>query len=396
MLGYGEGDNQLNIKSINNNLPYLEKNVGKYGLKSSILVDRRFESSETLKAYGQSILNDLSEPYVNYKVEAIDLSAKDKKFNPFMPCDYVLIRDNVENVNIKMPIMSVKKTNINSDVFSVQLELANKNQNITGSISDIMSRTRINETYSQGATNLQQISFTDNADSNYPASFKFYIPEEMARINKLILNYTLEDFRAYSKAIKGGGATSDTTDSGGGEYTSTDSGGGGYTTTDSGGGEYDTTHGIDDVRGGNVYRTVTTGRGSGNFVGYAEDYHVYSHEHHIELRAHRHDVDLPSHRHSISISSHRHSFTLPNHTHEIKYGIYEGHSANSAYLKIDSKTIYNYEKEVNLVPYLSKDNSGKIERGTWHTVEIVPNGLTRINASLFIQLFTNSRGGGDY
>ena len=76
--------------------------------------------------------------------------------------------------------------------------------------------------------------------------------------------------------------------------------------------------------------------------------------------------------------------------------MYEGQSARSAYLKIDGQRVNISDKEVDIIPYLSKDKGGRIQRGTWHTVEIVPDGLTRVNASLFIQLFTTSRGGGDY
>lgn len=46
--------------------------------------------------------------------------------------------------------------------------------------------------------------------------------------------------------------------------------------------------------------------------------------------------------------------------------------------------------------YLSKDDSGKIQRGTWHTVEVLPDTMSRIVGAVFSQTFCNSRGGGDY
>lgn len=399
LLGYGEGDNQLDVTSINNNLPYIEKNVGKYGLKSSILVDRRFESPETLMAYGQTVLNDLSEPYVNYKVHAVDLNILNhKKYAPFVPGDMVLIRDVEDNINVILPIVSVQKSDTTSNPFDIDIEIANKNKDITGSISDLVERSRINDTYAQGATNLQQIAYADNADRKHPLHIKFYIPNEMARINKLILNYTLEPFRAYSKAIKGGGGTTTTTGSGGGTYTTTGSGGGSYATTSWEGGQSKTSesqgryygrgghnHGIPD---GTTFKDI-----DGRWYTWVES---GNHDHEFAISGHEHSVEIDPHEHSLNIDSHDHSINLLDHTHDIEYGIFEGGTANSAYLKVDGNTVYNYSKEVNIIPYLSKDSSGKIERGTWHTVEIVPDGLTRINASLFIQLFTNSRGGGDY
>lgn len=389
-LGYGEGDNQLDIKSINNGLPYLEKNVGKYGLKQSILVDRRFESPETLKEYARSVLDGLSEPYISYKVKAVDLSIKDsKKYAKFMPGDYVLIRDVEDGINLNIPIMSVKKSDIKGNPFDIEIEIANKSQDITGSISEIIERARINDTYSQGATNLMQMAFVDNADERYPATIRFYVPQEMARINKLILNYTLEPFRAYSKATKGGGADVKTTESGGGDWTATESGGGDYTSTEADGGTFTTTHEATNVR--MLKNRYWTGKGD-----YVDVNQVNFHEHTIDIKEHKHNVAIEPHTHSVNIKSHKHSFVLPDHNHEILYGMYEGGSAKDCYLKVDGQTVYKTDKEVNLIPYLSKDDGGRIQRGTWHTVEIVPDKLTRINASLFIQLFTNSRGGGDF
>lgn len=375
-LGYGEGDNQLDIKSINNGKTYIERNTAKYGLKSTILTDRRFESPETLKEYAQMVLNDLSEPYVSYKIQAVDLSiSQPRKYPKFRPGDYILIRDSEDGINIKVPIVSVSKPDVRGNPFEINLEIANKSQDITGSISDLMERSRINDTYAQGATNLQQIVYADNADQGHPLKLKFYIPQEMARINKLILNYTIEAFRSYSVGLEYKETTTTSTASGGGQYSS----------TSFGGGEIESTHGISQVDGGNITIDIRDRRGA--WIGSGEIYHVYSHEH---------SLSIPSHSHSFSIPDHSHPVTIPGHTHEEKHGIYEGERANSCYLRVDGKTVFNYSKEVNIIPYLSKDDEGKIQRGSWHEVEIVPDGLTRINSSIFIQLFTNSRGGGDF
>ena len=87
-LGYGEGDNQLDITSVNGGIPYLQANgeTSTWGIKSSILVDRRFENPETLKAYGQALLNELKNPYKSYKAKAVDLYRKSpEKYEKFFP-----------------------------------------------------------------------------------------------------------------------------------------------------------------------------------------------------------------------------------------------------------------------------------------------------------------------
>lgn len=399
-LGYGEGDNQLDIKSVNGGKDYLEKNVSKYGLKSTILVDRRFESPETLKEYAQMVLNDLSEPHVSYKIKAVDLSiSQPKKYPKFRPGDYILIRDIEDEINIKVPIVSVSKPDIRGNPFEINLEIANKSQDITGSISDLMERSRINDTYAQGATNLQQIVYADNADERHPLKLKFYIPQEMARINKLILNYTIEPFRSYSVGLEYKETKTTSTSSGGGSYKSdsTESGGGEYGSTSAGGEVYDTTHGASDVTSEMVSLKVYDNQGKQ--IGYTSShYHVTFHKHRIEVSPHSHRLDIDPHTHSFSlrIPDHSHYVTIPGHTHEQKHGIYEGPKARRCYLIVDGEAVYNYGSEINIIPYLSKDEDGRIQRGTWHEVEIVPDSLTRINASIFIQLFTNSRGGGDF
>lgn len=51
--------------------------------------------------------------------------------------------------------------------------------------------------------------------------------------------------------------------------------------------------------------------------------------------------------------------------------------------------------ELDIVAYLAKDGEGRITRGTWHTVELVPDALTRIEANLFVQAFVQSVGRGE-
>lgn len=138
--------------------------------------------------------------------------------------------------------------------------------------------------------------------------------------------------------------------------------------------------------------------------------HNFSHSHNvvcvvnipsqdITIPAHSHVFETSDHTHSVSIEAHTHDLTLADHTHEIVYGIYEGNTASSVTLKVDGNTVPASEiksDEMDIVGYLAKDEDGKITRGTWHEIEIVPNGLTRIEANLFVQAFVQSVGGGDF
>lgn len=448
-LGYGEGDNQLTIESVNGGIPYLEKNTTTYGIKQSILVDRRYENPEILKAYMQKMIDELSVPYVSYEISSIDLFRYDKnKYNEFIVGDVVKIINKDDNIVEHLPIISITKDNVEANGAGISIEVGNKPKDIAGSISDLQERQRINEVYGQGATNQMIIPFVDNADPANPATMRVYIPSEVIKINKCILNVNASQFRGYSKAIKGGGAESDTTEHGGadyistesgggtytsteyngGSYTSTESGGGDYTSTDSGGGVYtstgterifaETTWGGVDVE--YVYNNTEEAEGHRHQIrmvhGHRHEFWLPYHKHTIQIPDHKHslrlpnhwhdvyipshdhDVTIPNHAHGVRIASHFHRFSIPNHTHGIEFGIYQGSQAGAASIIVDGKSVgsIQFGNDIDLVPYLSVDGGGRIKRDHWHEIKIKPNILTRVEANVFLQTFSNSRGGGDY
>ncbi len=446
-LGYGEGVNQLTIAGVNGGLPYVEDalSIEKYGLCSTILVDTRYEVAENLKAYAKQILRESAEPHVSYEIGAIDLHRLTKDaFSRFRPGEIVRVIDDEDKINLRTRIVSVTKDDAQGDPGTVTVTLANKSQDIAGSISDLQSRALIGETYAQGSTNQQIYNFADNADTSHPVTLKLYISESVVRINKMLLNIQFEPFRAFEKAIgSGGGQTTSggggqTTSSGGGSTTSsgggsTTSAGGGQTTS-SGGGQTsssvalvssNTVHdSYDDggPGGANHNHALVRGDklaltdGSGKITGYrtfvpsgkhthpAHAHTIQAHTHRIDahthnVSAHTHRVDAHTHRvdaHTHTIKDHTH--TVKDHTHAIQFGIYEGSRASRAVIKVDGRTIptpASYDN-IDIVAYLSKDGSGKIQRNAWHTVEILPDTMSRIVGAVFSQTFCNSRGGGDY
>jgi len=91
---------------------------------------------------------------------------------------------------------------------------------------------------------------------------------------------------------------------------------------------------------------------------------------------------------------------IPEHTHDLEYGIYEGDRAESLSLRVDGVDVppeaITDREELDIAQYLRKNDDGKVVRGTWHRIEFVPSGNTRITADLFFQVFIQSRGAGDY
>ena len=420
-LGYGEGVNQLTIASVNNGVPYVEDaiSIQRYGLCSSILVDSRYEVAENLKGYAEQLLAELKEPYVSYEIGAIDLHRlTGDAFSKFRPGEIVRVVDEADGVNLRTRIVSVEKGDAQGDPGNISVTIANKTKDIAGSISDLQNRALIGETYAQGATNQQIYNFTDNADATHPATLKLYISDSVVRINKMLLNIEFEAFRAYEKAIGGGGGQ--TTSGGGGQTTSSGGGSttssGGGSTTSAGGGQ---TSGGTALRSSNVLPSQTSGQAVHNHglpsgahlaicntnlevIGWADWVPSGAHthpEHTHDISAHTHSVSAHTHRvqaHTHTVDNHTH--TVQDHTHKIEFGIYEGARASSATIRVDGAEIpvQTSYSNIDIVEFLKTDGSGKIQRNAWHTVEILPNTMSRIVAAVFMQTFCNSRGGGDY
>ena len=420
-LGYGEGVNQLTIESANGGVPYVEDalSIERYGLCSTILVDSRYQVAENLKAYAEQILAGLKEPYVSYEIGAIDLHRlTGDKFSKFRPGEIVRVVDEADGINLRTRIVRVEKADAEGDPGNVTVTIANKTQDIAGSISDLQSRALISETYAQGATNQQIYNFSDNADATHPAKLQLYISDSVVRINKMLLNIEFEAFRAYEKAIGGGGGQ--TTSSGGGQTTSSGGGqttsSGGGSTTSSGGGQ---TSGGTALESSNVLPSETNGQAvhnhgisqharlattsDGKTVDGYETF-IWSGAHTHPAHTHRisaHTHEVYDHTHTVRAHTHTvkdHTHTVKDHTHAIEFGIYEGQRASKATIKVDGKEIPapSSYSNIDIVKYLATDSSGKIRRNSWHSIEILPDNMSRIVGAVFAQTFCNSRGGGDY
>ena len=127
---------------------------------------------------------------------------------------------------------------------------------------------------------------------------------------------------------------------------------------------------------------------------------IQSHTHDVTISAHQHQVTLPSHKHDVTISPHDHTVEIPSHRHDISHGIFRlNQMPSKVTIKVDGNPIPATSvsgENIDLISYLSKGNDGKIERGKWHEVEILPDKLGRINANIISRLFISSNIGGNF
>jgi phage minor structural protein len=398
-LGYGEGDNQLNIKSVNGGVPYVEdaESVSKYGVRSYVWADKRFEDAETLKANALALLKQWKEPKVIYRASAADISSITGDDVDKLRMGRI-VRMNDDDLGIlEARIMKESKSDVTGNPGDIQLEIANKSDDLSTTQTDLERRQQINELYSQGATNIDSHNYSDNADPDDPAEIPFYLPDEMVRINKLLLSFKTSNFRAYERAIQGGGATTATSSSGGGSTQTSSSGGGATVTSAAGGGATVTSNNFIEahVMSGVPENAV----GTDNYGNHLHEVVIPGHNHTVNISDHTHSVAVPSHTHNVTIPSHSHTVSIPDHTHEIEFGIYKLEALpSSVAVMVDGNTVPHTSVEgdnIDLIPYLSKDSEGKVQRG-WHTVTIAPNDLGRISAQIYSQFFIQSRGEGNY
>ena len=417
-LGYGEGVNQLTLRDVNGGRPYIENPtaIAQYGLVSRIWEDARFEIPENLLQRANVLLDGLSTPYETYSVGVADLAKAtgDEMDNP--RAGKIVRWDDLCTF-----IVSVERhlDTVGND----RIELANEPLDIAGSIADLADRQRIAQVYAQGNTVPFTTSFADNADPSHPLIVECFIPREARIINKVIIAWRIEPFRAYETGAASGGGAAVTSRSGGGETTG--SGGGTYKSTESalsgttGTASINTTS---TASGGNAQLQETSGLNVDTVFVYTRTadagdpshYHSYqyignhrhnvsisipahshnmAHTHTMDNLTHSHGVDIPAHTHSTQ--AHSHDVNVPAHTHPIQYGIYEGPSASQVSLRIDGQSVpySGTGNRLDITQYLGTDGGGKILRDTFHRVEIIPNGLTRIAGTLYAQMFIQSEGG---
>ena len=359
--GNGEGVNQVGISEVNGGLPYIDADtISIYGVLCSHYIDLQVTEPETLLAKGKAMLEEMKHPRYTYKAKAVDLSkVTGLDWYSFDEGKYVHLIDDEKNIDLDAMIIEVKKSDVDGDPLDMEITISNKSSDVSSAIEDLSKRTAITAQYSQGATNLYAQQFADNADEDHPAVMRVYIPEECKKINKVMLSWQQSKFRAYSKSAGGSG---DSSISATGEY--------GMTSVPT-----NTTY-TDEALG-----DVTTGTASST---------EQSHTHNVRV-GHSHEF---SHYHKLT------QIKVPKHTHGINYGIYEA-SKTERTIKIlvdDNEVPADVlaDSEIDIVEYLSVDNDGKIKRGTWHEIQIVPDGIIRIEANLFVQTFVTSYSGGNY
>ena len=410
-LGYGEGVNQLTIRPVNGGVPFIDADtIGTWGIRSNVFADTRIQDAASLMARAQAVLEGCKHPYVTYSANAIDLQRlTGHPWDTYMPGKLVRVMDGEHGIDLSARIVSVAKQDVQGRPGELTITIANGVRDAAESINTLADRVGIGELYSQGATNLLAQSFADNADADHPALFRVYVPAGMVRINRMLLQWRIAPFRAYEVAAAAGGGSTRTSSAAGNGSISSEAGGMQTLTKNlsvrviaSIGGPTEVTSSASKLYTDGTELTTQSGGGQGVHTHSISSHrHKYDHSHSIVASTEVPPLvlELPAHTHTVQIPAHSHTVEVPEHTHAMVYGIYEGGRASSISLRVDGHVVPAEGLaggEVDVVTFLAKDQDGRIMRNSWHTIELIPDSLTRIEANLFAQCFIQSVGGGDY
>lgn len=468
-LGKGDGINNVNFKRINGGKDYVEdlSSQSEYGLIEYIWKDERFTSEESLLASAQAMLDRFKRPIVTWKITAADLikaipnksTMRVPKIDELRSGKVVQLWTTLFGV-VNLRIVNEKKSDLFGDPGNIELEIGYIGEDINSSLADIERRMEIYKLSSVGATNKDTTSFADNCDADFPQVIPFYCEDELKRINKVLLTFKTEPYRAYSRATKGGGAIVQATAGGGGIVKATSGGGaivkatsaGGYTakstasggssvqssTSESGGGSTSSAGGDhnhlmftyfsklnQDAEVKDVWKAGSTDQmvGMYSFHGGSPDLYtagssgnhnhtvpahthrvsidIPAHSHNFEVPNHSHDVNLPDHTHQVDLPNHSHDITLPDHIHDIDYGIYQDtNTPKKVEVRIDDKLVTTITEtsvdRLDIAEFLYKDTDGKISRG-WHEITIKPIGArARFVGQCTVYGFIGATEGGEF
>lgn len=187
----------------------------------------------------------------------------------------------------------------------------------------------------------------DNVDGDNPLKLYVYLPEYTSVVNKAILRFKREKFRAYSKSIESGGDVVKSSEAN------------------------DIMVAVTGLATDVDEQTVPTDWG-----GEPSHYHTF--------------IKTIHHKHNIEIEPHDHTIDIPPHTHGIKYGIYESSMPTNIRVYINGVDYSTYLGATS--GYFNTDQpeldiTSLVEIGMWNEVALYSSSLGRIDASVFIQAF---------
>jgi len=386
LLGTGDGINQYTATEEDT------ASQNNYGLRERAYMLRDIENENTLSLKAQQIITDNKDPVEYIEIEApftSDILSLDVG-------DTITISDSELGLSgdYRVKRLEIGPTTIRAELVNTIALLSDKLKEYYNGLESL-------GVYAQGATNLYSVQDSDNADPDHPLELKIYVPPEAIKINRVKLNLMVGPFRAYSKATKGGGATTQTSTASSANFA--------YGEVEGVGTQSVT---LNDVYGGRlvalIYNPSTTDTkriqptlyiGTTDYneldaidipplglvaVSYAR-YYSSKADREFKCEIYPSDSTVEVYLLATGDTGHSHDITLPDHTHEIDFGIYEIDKNATVDIDVNGtvvKTGSTGETDLDITQYITTG---------WNTIKFTPSDLARIQASVFFQVFIQSR-----
>jgi len=378
-LGYGEGINQLGIESVNGGVDYIENSVSKakYGIIEGCPPNKDIQNADTLKIWGQKVLEEKSQPRLTYSIGSLDLSVLLGHENEKYEAGDTL-RTIVDFMNVNVYARVIERVrDLILKPWDPTLTISTRAITLTDQIVDLKQRNLTLENAPQGNTCIFAIPKAENADATHPITLDLDIPKETININRVYINLHGRKFRADSKGIGGGGGTITTTE-----------GGGAYQESSKIATQTTTVYMWRSPDGEVFSIPAPTIPGDTRIVLMpieGAEYHLldrYQLDH-----QHNNEITIPA----IDIPDHPHDMILEDHTHEQEYGIYESTYPKNAKIKVNGVDLgVNYGDGTNEFDGYDIDITPHVNIGN-NKIEITTEQNGRIEAIVYSQIFIQTK-----
>ena len=355
-LGYGEGADQLTIRSVNGGVMQLTADtVSTWGMVRRVWVDKSITSAAALKAAAEAVLAQRKHPVVTVEADAKELCAlTGEPLDSFRPGKLCRLPLHEWDVMLDERVTLLHRPDVYGDPTRVTVTLANRAASAVDELSTLSRDSSVAMLYAQGAPSESSSHFADNCDPEHPARLRFFVSEDAVHVNRVRAVFSVEPFRGYAKSLSGGGSGSATTP----------------------------------VRV--VTQTFATGQaepdgaGTTDYTDYAEGGGTHRHR-----RAHVHTLQLTLDLPALEVD-------MSGHSHATRYGIYETGGGASVAVAVDGQTVpasLAVSGDMDVTDYLARGADGRILRGTWHEITFTPDSLARVTADLHVRTFIRSMTG---
>ena len=168
--------------------------IDQYGLYQRTYVDKRIVDQDALDLVAANILKDSYEIKEQIKVKPSDMYDCLKTLEIG---DMVTISDSESGLSGDYEIVG-QTVKSNEGFEELEYEVSNTRQTLTQDLSQSKQEIKVGSQYMQGSTTSFNVQSYENCDTVHPLNVRVYLPPDIIKINKAILSFKIENYRAYT------------------------------------------------------------------------------------------------------------------------------------------------------------------------------------------------------